>query len=189
MGHDSLSLPTGGVFTGEVEKIAASGAEAVFFSGRGGEGAAALWRELHAAGPRLLLLGSSGTATEAFASQIGPAAASAYLTTPVLAPRLYPPAGAARARAYRRSFGGEPGPYALYGYETMSLVLATIRARARTATTARSSSSGCFATHDRDSVVGRYSVQPDGETTLSRYGVDRVRDGRPVFYRSFEVPG
>ena len=33
-----------------------------------------------------------------------------------------------------------------------------------------------FAIRDRDSVLGRYSIEPDGETTLSRYGVDRVRD-------------
>ena len=40
---------------------------------------------------------------------------------------------------------------------------------------------------DRDSVLGRYSMQPDGETTLSRYGVDRVVNGVPVFYRAIKV--
>ena len=44
-----------------------------------------------------------------------------------------------------------------------------------------------FATKNRDSVLGRYSVKPDGETTLSRYGADRVEDGRPVFYRELTV--
>ena len=41
-----------------------------------------------------------------------------------------------------------------------------------------------FATRVRDSVIGRYSMQADGETTLARYGVDRVVNGRPVFYRA-----
>ena len=41
-----------------------------------------------------------------------------------------------------------------------------------------------FATKDRDSVLGRYTIEPDGEITLSRYGIDRVRRGRPVFYRA-----
>jgi hypothetical protein len=36
-------------------------------------------------------------------------------------------------------------------------------------------------------VLGSYSIQPDGETTLSRYGVDRVRGGRPVFYRAIDI--
>ena len=39
----------------------------------------------------------------------------------------------------------------------------------------------------RDSVLGRYSIRPNGETTLSRYVVYRVRGGRPVLYRSFDV--
>ena len=44
-----------------------------------------------------------------------------------------------------------------------------------------------FATKNRNSVIGRYSIEPDGETTLSPYGVDRVLAGRPVFYRAFDV--
>ena len=188
VGHDSLSLPAGSVFTGEAEKVAASGAEAVFFAGRGGEGAATLWRELYAAEPRMRLLGSSGTATEAFAAQIGPAAASTFLTSPALATRLYPPQAQRVLALYRRSFGGDPGPYALYGYETMSLVLATIRAAGAHGNDRKVVAARLLATHDRDSVVGRYSVEPNGETTLSRYGVYRVRGGRPLFYTSFEVP-
>ena len=44
-----------------------------------------------------------------------------------------------------------------------------------------------FATKDRDSVLGRYSMRADGESTLSRYGVDRVLGGRAVFYRAFDI--
>src|SRR5262249_27989341 len=61
-GHDSLSLALGTVYTSEAEKIAQSGADAVFFSGRGTPAAASLWRQLHAADPRLHLLGSTSTA-------------------------------------------------------------------------------------------------------------------------------
>ncbi len=44
-----------------------------------------------------------------------------------------------------------------------------------------------FATKNRNSVIGRYSVEPTGETTLSHYGVDRVSAGRPVFLRAIDV--
>jgi branched-chain amino acid transport system substrate-binding protein len=44
-----------------------------------------------------------------------------------------------------------------------------------------------FAIRNRDSVIGRYSIEPDGETTLSRYGVDRVKDGEAVFYKVLNV--
>jgi hypothetical protein len=36
-------------------------------------------------------------------------------------------------------------------------------------------------------VLGRYSVEPDGETTLPLYGVDRIANGRPVFYRAIGI--
>ena len=44
-----------------------------------------------------------------------------------------------------------------------------------------------MSTSDRDSVVGRYSVMGNGETTLSTYGVDRVEGGRPVFSHAIDT--
>ena len=44
-----------------------------------------------------------------------------------------------------------------------------------------------MATRDRDSVIGRYSVMPNGETTLSTYGVDRVAGGHAVFSRAIDT--
>ena len=68
--HDSIATTAGAVFTGEVEKIVASGAQAVFLAGGAGDRArSTLWRELHSADPQLLLLGSSAMASEAFTSQ------------------------------------------------------------------------------------------------------------------------
>ncbi len=49
LAHDSLSTVAGAVFTGEVEKIVESHAQAVFLAGGEGGGTAALWRDLHAA--------------------------------------------------------------------------------------------------------------------------------------------
>jgi len=151
-------------------------------------GTIALWRQLHSADPDLLLLGSSSMAGESFTSQIGAAAANTYLTTPVLAPGLYPPAGQRVLRDYRRAFGGaEGGPYALYGYEAMSVVLEAIRSAGARGNDRQTVIDRVFATRNRDSVIGRYSIESDGETTLSRYGVDRVLDGRPVFDRAIDV--
>ena len=44
-----------------------------------------------------------------------------------------------------------------------------------------------FATGPRDSVIGRYAIEPDGETTLSSYGVDRILAGKPVFWRELNA--
>jgi branched-chain amino acid transport system substrate-binding protein len=186
--HDSISTVTGASFTGEVEKVVESGAQAVFFAGGDGPGPVALWQALHTADPHLLLLGSSSMTSESFTSQIGAAAASTYLTTPLLPLRLYPPSAQRVLRAYRQDFKGEAGPNVLYGYETMSVVLAAIRSAGDHGNDRQTVIDRFFATHERDSVLGRYSMQANGETTLTRFAVDRVSGGQAVFSRLIEVP-
>jgi branched-chain amino acid transport system substrate-binding protein len=185
--HDSLSTRPGAVFTGEVEKIVEHHAQAVFLAGGEGKGEAELWQDLHQAAPGMLLFGSSSMVGEAFTSQIGAAAASTYLTTPALPTRLYPPLAQRVLRDYRATFKAEGGPYALYGYEAMTLVLDAVSASGARGNDRQTVIDHVFATRNRKSVIGRYSVEPDGETTLSRYGVDRVIDGRAVFDRALEV--
>src|SRR5438876_71095 len=75
-GRDSVAIAAGTVFSEEVEKIARTGAQAVFFAGGPSAGAIAFWRALHAADPQLLLLGSSTMLSESFTSAIGAAEAN-----------------------------------------------------------------------------------------------------------------
>ncbi len=185
--HDSIVATAGTIFTGEVEKIAKSGAQAVFFAGGGGAGTVALWRQLHGADPHLKLLGSSAMAENSFASAIGAAGASTYLTTPVLAPAEYPSSAQRVLADYRRHFGGQPGAYALYGYEAMSVVLESIRRAAARGNDRQAVIDQFFATRDRDSALGRYSMQDDGEPTFSLYGVNRIANGRLVHDRAIDV--
>jgi branched-chain amino acid transport system substrate-binding protein len=185
--HDSLSTRPEAVFTGEVEKIVESHAQAVFLAGGEGKGTVALWRDLYKAQPSLLLLGSSALAGEAFASQIGAAGANTYLTTPVLPNSLYPPSAQRVLRAYRATFGTEGNAYALYGYEAMTVVLDAVRNSGARGNDRETVIDRVFATKNRNSVLGRYSVEADGETTLSRYGVDRVSNGQLAFLRVLTV--
>jgi branched-chain amino acid transport system substrate-binding protein len=186
--HDSLTLAPGTLYTGEIERIVKSGAQAVFLAGSDGLGAVSLWRQLHAADPGLLLLGTSAMADEAFTSQIGAAGANTYLTTPALSTALYPGRAQRVLSDYGRDFGSAGGPYALYGYEAMSVVLDAIRSAGAHGNDRQVVIDRFFSTRNRDSVIGRYSIRPDGETTLSRYGVDRVVGGRPSFSRELTVP-
>jgi branched-chain amino acid transport system substrate-binding protein len=187
LAHDSLSTQANAVFSGEVVKIAGSGAQAVFLAGAEGKGTARLWRELARANPDLLLATSGATAGESFPSQLGAAAANTYLSTPVLPLALYPPSARGVLRRYRSVFGQEGGPFALYGYEAMTLVLDAIRSAGARGNDRQTVIERVFATRERNSVIGRYSVQGDGETTLSRYGFDRVIGGRTAFYRAIDV--
>ncbi len=186
-GHDSIATTPGSVFAGEIEKIARSGADAVFFAGGSGAGTVELWRELHTAERHLLLLGSSTLADDAFAAAIGPAGTSTYLTTPILALDEYPPAAAEVLADYRRRFGGAPGAYALYGYEAMSVVLDAIRRAGARGNDRQTVIDRFLSTANRASVLGRYSMGTDGEPTFTRYGADRVQGAHVRFYRAFSV--
>ncbi len=174
-------------FTGLLEQVVGSGAEAVFLNGDAGEGTVALWRQLHAADPRLLLLGASAMANPAFAAAIGPAARRSYLTTPAFALASY---GSAARRVFAQVSARlhvAPSPYDLYGYAAMELVLSAIRRVGRHGDDRSAVVAGAFAGGGIDSVFGRYSVLPDGETTIARYGVDRIAAGQPVFWREMHV--
>jgi branched-chain amino acid transport system substrate-binding protein len=185
--HDSLSVSAGASYTGEVEKIVESGAQAVFFAGGAGPGAAVLWKQLHGADPRLLLLGPSTMVSESFTAAVGAAGASTFLTTPVLPMRMYPRSAQRVLGEYRSSFGAAAEPYALYGYAAMSAVLDAIRSAGSRGNERQAVIDRFFATSYPDSVLGPYSIEADGETTLARYGVDRVVNGRPVFFRAMSI--
>jgi branched-chain amino acid transport system substrate-binding protein len=186
-GRDSIALSAGASYAGEVEKILASGAQGVFLAAGAGPGAVALWQQLHSADPRLLLFGSSSLAVESFAAGIGSAAAVTYLTTPLLADSLYPPSARRVLAQYTRTFHQEAGPSVLYGYEAMASVLDAIRRAGSRGNNRPDVIREYLSTRDRDSVIGRYSVMSNGETTLSTYGVDRVEDGQLTFSRAIDA--
>jgi len=189
LGRDSLALSAPGeaAYAGEVEKIERARPDAVFLAGGVQPGTAALWRALHGADPHLLLLASSALAVASFTSAIGPASAQTYLTTPILPLAAYPSEAGRVLGDYRRQFGGSPGPYALYGYEAMGAVLDAIRRAGERGNDRQTVIDRFFDTRNRRSVLGLYSVLSSGDTTLSRYAVDRVSRGRATFYRMFDA--
>ena len=188
IGHDSLDMNATTSFSSEATKIAESGAEAVFFAGEPSKGAVSLFGELHNAGPSLWLLGPSALAEASFTQQLDNRAASkTLLTTSVLPVSSYPAAARRVLVAYRKRFGGTPEAYVLFGFEAMSATLQAIRRAGVRGNNRQAVVDALFAQGPRDSVIGRYAIEPDGETTLASFGVDRVSGGEPVFWKSLSV--
>jgi branched-chain amino acid transport system substrate-binding protein len=104
-----------------------------------------------------------------------------------LAPSAYPPASQAFFTRYRQLYGSV-GPYAIYGYAAMSLMLRAIdRAtdHGRRVAERGKVRAAIFATRDRRSVLGTYSIDRTGNTTLREYGAYGVAGGHLVFLRTF----
>jgi branched-chain amino acid transport system substrate-binding protein len=101
-------------------------------------------------------------------------------TVATLPPDKYPASGQQFFDAFKQKYGeDQPDPYAIYGYEAMSLALDAIK---------RSGSGdkadvlkALFATKDRQSVLGTYSIDQNGDTTLTDYGSYKVVDGALTF--------
>jgi len=125
------------------------------------------------------LLGSDALIAPAFL-RAGPFQDRLRLTSPFLAPSLLPGSGQRFLRAYRVRYG-PPDPAAAYGYEAMALLLSAIR-RAGASGDDRGTVTGkLLATTDRHSVLGTYSIDGNGDTTLDAVSGYRVSDGLPVF--------
>jgi branched-chain amino acid transport system substrate-binding protein len=185
VGPDALTIAPGANFTGEVAKVAASGAQAAFVSATATAQAAQLFGELHNAAPQVSLLASSAMLGPVFTANLGAAEATSTVASPVLPARFYPASAQRVLRRYRRQFGEAAEPYALYGYEAMSAVLAAIRAAGAHGDDRQAVIDRLLAMRDRRSVLGLYSMRPSGEATLSTYAIDRIAHGRPVFWRAY----
>ena len=93
------------------------------------------------------------------------------------------PGGQEFIKAFEAEYGeGNPDPYAIYGYEAMQLVIDTIKAAGPEGTSREGVLKALFQTKDRDSVLGTYSIDENGDTTLTDYGLYVVGDeGDPTF--------
>jgi branched-chain amino acid transport system substrate-binding protein len=186
--------PRAADFTALAGGVASSGADCLLVAGIGGPGSTLLIRQLAAALPRASLFASAGLADSAF-SDPGTGAIPSSLdrrlvvTAPGLARADYPQAGRAFFAAYAARYG-TPRPYAIYGYEAMSLMLSAIsRATGGGTQSARRSKvlAAIFDTRNRQSVLGTYSLDRDGDTTLRHYGAYRAVGGKLQFWKTVEA--
>jgi branched-chain amino acid transport system substrate-binding protein len=167
--------------TALAQVVRRAGADAMIFAGITQNGAARLWKAVHKRNRRIELFGSDGVFEEAFTRRIGrSAAARTFLVYATLPAATYPAAGQEFFRRYRAKYGRAPEPYAIYGYEAMALALDSL---ARGGNTREGALAAFFATRDRASVLGTYSIDENGDTTLADYGGYRVtRGGRLRFH-------
>jgi branched-chain amino acid transport system substrate-binding protein len=162
--------------------IKGKAADCVFFGGITQNNAVQLWKDLHAAMPTAKLFGPDGVAESAFSSKIGSSAEKVtFITQPTLDPKLYPQAGQDFFKEYKAKFGADPEPYAIYGYEAMSIALQAIQNAGDKGNDRQAVIDAFYKIKDRESVLGKYSVDENGDTTLTDYGGNRIQGGKLTF--------
>jgi branched-chain amino acid transport system substrate-binding protein len=174
--------------SGPARKVAETGADAFLFAGTTDTGAAAIFKAVAAAAPDMRLFGPAAVADQAFADAL-PAAVQRrmHVTTPALPPRLLPASARTFRDRYRETFGRSPAPEALQAYEAANAVLHAIGTAGEKGNDRRAVTDAFFAIRDRESVLGRYSIDRFGDTSLSRYAGNRLSGSRFVLDKLLEV--
>jgi branched-chain amino acid transport system substrate-binding protein len=175
------------------QKAKAAGADCFVFSGITANNAVQLYKDFSAALPDAKLYGPDGVAESGFVDPKeggipADVASKLQVSVATLSPDEYPPEGQEFFSQFEEKYSEpNPDPYAIYGYEAMRLALDAIE---------RSGSgnkedivSALFETKDRSSVLGTYSIDENGDTTLTDYGIYKVEGGELTFDKTIKAGG
>jgi branched-chain amino acid transport system substrate-binding protein len=111
-----------------------------------------------------------------------------HFTGSAQAPEQLPASGQEFDDAYRMEYGRASDPYAAYGYEAMALVLDAIERAGGEGEDRSAVLDELLATSDRDSILGTYSIESTGDTTLDAIAGYRIERGEPVFDKGLTAP-
>ena len=182
--------PTAANFRTFAQTVKASGADCFFFAGIVSNGAVQITKDVNSAIPKAKVFGGDGVCTDSYtaASKGGvPATIDPLIecTVATLDLAAYP-GGKDFLAAYQAKYGtANPDPYAIYGYEVMKLGLDTIAKLGAQGNSKSDVLKALFATTARNSVLGTYGFDKNGDTTLKSYGLYKVGpNGEPVFFKT-----
>src|SRR3954453_712981 len=173
-------------------KAKTAGADCFLYSGITANNAVQQFKDFAAAlGPDAKLYGPDGVAETGFVSEKDGGIPKALdprvkVTVATLSPDQYPPDGQAFFKDFTTKYGVDnPDPYAIYGYEAMKLALDAIKRSGDGSKEAIKKA--LFETKDRDSVLGTYSIDENGDTTLTDHGVYKVVNGELKFDQTIKA--
>jgi branched-chain amino acid transport system substrate-binding protein len=182
-------------FRSYASKIKGQGADCFVFDGVTANGAVQITKDVAAALPDAKLYGPDGVCESGFTNPskggIPKSIGSRFQCSVATLDLDSYPGGKKFLDAYKAAYGGEtPDPYAIYGYESMQLFLDTIKGLGDKGTDKAAVLEALFATKDRDSALGTYSFDENGDTTLTDYGIYKVgTDGNPAFDSAVKAQG
>ena len=162
-----------------VTKIKSSGAEGLYYGGIVDANPAVLVKNLKAAGFTGPIMGADGIQCDEMIKQMGSAGEGVYATFGGVSVDKYTGAQAAWLTKYKSKFGGDPEPYAIYGYEAAQVMLKAI-ADAGGDRTKMVDSVKKIGTNF-EGVLGKWSFDANGDTSNTAHTGVVVQGGKWVF--------
>ncbi|MDX6652928.1 MAG: branched-chain amino acid transport system substrate-binding protein [Solirubrobacterales bacterium] len=185
--EQSLAGARGSALTARIRKAVGARPDAVYFGGTALRALAPL-EELSGLDPGALVFGSDALLDPGLLVSFRGQHMEPYLTSPFLDAAHLPAAGQRFAARYRQRFGSAPLAEAAYGYESMALLLDAIRRAGGSGDDRTKVIDALLATQDRRSILGTYSLDEFGDTSLRAMSGYRVSGGRARFAASLEAP-
>jgi branched-chain amino acid transport system substrate-binding protein len=162
------------------------------WSGVTGENGVQVFKDAAAACPSCKLYGPDGVAEEAFTNpKKGGIPADVGARTKVTVATLGVkdlPQAAPVVNAFKKTYHTSAvDPYGIYGYETMALALDVLKKAGNQANDRDKVISQLFQEKDRKSVLGTYSIDKNGDTSLTDYGLYTIKNGLPEYSKKIAV--
>ncbi len=188
LGNDGID-PKAANYRSLASKIKGSGADAVFFGGITQNNAVQLYKDLGAAMPNAKLFGPDGVAETEFTKDLpDDVQKRTYITVATIDPKDYPPEGQKFFKDYAAAYGDKsPEPYAIYGYEAMSLALDAMKRAGENCGDRNAVIEQVYKTKDKKGVAGTYDIDQDGDATLNDFGRYLIKNGELEFNETVKV--
>jgi branched-chain amino acid transport system substrate-binding protein len=173
-------------------KIAQLNPDAIYFGGITQNNAGQLVSDKVGAGMAnedVIFMGPDGINEDAFIDAAGDSAEGVYVTFAGLPSSALPSKGQDFVQQYKDKYGSDVEALTAYGYEAANVLLDAIdRAyKADGKVTREGVVRELFATRNYDGVLGTWSFDENGDTTLTELSGQRVENGKFGFNRTIDV--
>jgi branched-chain amino acid transport system substrate-binding protein len=174
-----------------MNKIAEVDPDAIYFGGIIENNAGQLIKDKVGAGMSnddVLFIGPDGIFLDTFLTQSGNTAEGAYVTLGGLPQSELSAKGQQFVQDYESQHDDAVQPYTAYAYEAANVMLDAIeRASKQGEVTREAVLQQIFATEDFNGVLGTWSFDKDGDTSLTELSVQRVENGQFEYQRTIDA--
>lgn len=165
-------------------------ADGVFYGSASPAVAARFFNGVAGSNPSAKLFGPSALAAPRFISALSSASVrNLYISVPGFRLADLNQAGSAFELKFTATYGHTPAPQAIFGYEAMSAVLAVLKEAGASANNRTTVVHDFFAISKRQSVLGTYSINSNGDTSIAPFVFSRLQHGQLVPFKSVPAQG
>jgi branched-chain amino acid transport system substrate-binding protein len=164
-------------------------ADAVFYGSAAPSVAARFFNGVAGSNPSAKLFGPSALDAPGFVSALLSRVRNLYISTPGFLKADLNTTGAAFDSQFTSTFGHAPAVQAIFGYEAMAAVLSVLKEAGTSANDRGTVVKDFFAIRNRQSVLGTYSIDSNGDTSIAPFVFNRLSNGQLVPFKFVSVSG